>query len=215
MIRPKRYFMGLDLGQTSQFTALTVLSRPMVHPCDPLWDRVPAYTLGHLKRFPPGTPYAEVIDAVRQLLRTQPLVGTTTLVADFTSVGFAVLNMLGAGLRGVDCRRVAMVVTAGHGVIDGPDGLHVPRKELVGTLQVLLQSRRLQIPRSLPEADVLVEELGKFRAEVMAVGSESLEPWRAGQHDDLVLAVGIAAWMGQAAIPRGAAVEQLPMRFVV
>jgi len=43
-------------------------------------------------------------------------------------------------------------------------GLVVPKLELVGTMQVLLQTQRLKIADSLPEAPVLVRELEVFRA---------------------------------------------------
>ena len=78
--------------------------------------------------------------------------------------------------------------------------LHVPKKELVGTLQVLLQTRRLQVSRSLPDAAVLVQELENFRAKVTAAKKETLESWREGRHDDLVLAVAMAAWLGEQAL---------------
>ena len=78
--------------------------------------------------------------------------------------------------------------------------LHVPKKELVGTLQVLLQTRRLQVSRSLPDAAVLVQELENFRAKVTAAKKETLESWREGRHDDLILAVAMAAWLGEKAL---------------
>jgi hypothetical protein len=39
---------------------------------------------------------------------------------------------------------------------------HVPKKELVGNLQVLLQSRRLQVAKDLPESAVLIGELNGY-----------------------------------------------------
>jgi hypothetical protein len=77
----------------------------------------------------------------------------------------------------------------------------VPRKELVGVLQVLLQNHRLRIRRSLPDADLPVGELVRFKAKIMAVRDNTLESWREGPHDDLVLAVGLAAWQGEGTLP--------------
>jgi hypothetical protein len=71
---------------------------------------------------------------------------------------------------------------------------------LVGTLQVLLQTRRLRIADSLPDAPVLVRELGAFRSAPPVLRGESFETWRERDHDDLVLAVAVAAWLGELAL---------------
>lgn len=198
----QRYFVGLDLGPVGQPTGLAVLHRRRRHPSDPPDRRRPAYTLGHLHRFPPGTPYPEIIAAVRDLLRTPPLV-EPYLLADYTGVGRAVLRLLIDGLKDqVTCRFSPVVITAGHQVtLDA--GYGIPRRELAGTLQVLLQTRRLLIPNSLPEATRLVAELQQFQVRVSAVGSDAPEPWRDGPQDDLVLATAIAAWSGERALPPG------------
>lgn len=204
---PQRYFVGLSLGQAQEFTALAVLARPPVRPDDPPAARRPGYALGHLRRFPPGTPYAEVADAVRGLLRSPPLPGAV-LGVDRTGVGTAVVQLLAEGLRDrVTCLFCPVTVTLGHEVTFGEQGgPQVPRKELAGTLQVLLQSRRLQVARALPDAGMLVKELENFRVKVVAPKGDTFEAWREGPHDDLVLAVALGAWLGELALlalPRG------------
>ena len=136
-----------------------------------------------------------------------------TLVVDQTGVGHAVLGMLAEALRGrVACPFFPVTLTAGHAVTGGEDGvLHVPKRELVGTLQVLLQSRRLQVSRSLPDAVVLVQELENFRAKVTAARQETLESWREGRHDDLILAVAVAAWLGELALTTPDDIEEQPV----
>jgi hypothetical protein len=69
-----------------------------------------------------------------------------------------------------------------------------PKKDLVTGLQVVLQGRRSQIARSLPEAATLVRELSSFQVKASAA-TEELVPWREGTHDDLVLAAAEAAWI--------------------
>jgi hypothetical protein len=73
----------------------------------------------------------------------------------------------------------------------------VPKKELVASLQVLLQTRRLKVAKTLPEAATLVRELETFRVKVTEAANETFGAWREGQHDDLVLAVALAAWVGE------------------
>ena len=60
-------------------------------------------------------------------------------------------------------------------------------------MQSLLQANELKIARSLPDAAVLVDELRNFRASISEAGFASFSA-RSGKHDDLVLAVAIAAW---------------------
>jgi hypothetical protein len=73
----------------------------------------------------------------------------------------------------------------------------VPKKELVSTMQVMLQTRRVKLPSTLPEAATLTQELEKFRAKITDLSEEDLLAWREGPHDDLVLAVSCEAWMGE------------------
>ena len=50
MDQPKRYFVGLDLGQASDHTALAVLERPLVKPGAAPGLRRPPCALRHLHR---------------------------------------------------------------------------------------------------------------------------------------------------------------------
>jgi hypothetical protein len=72
---------------------------------------------------------------------------------------------------------------------------------LVGVLQVLLQTRRLRIAQALPEAAILAKELETFQVKITAAANEAFGAWREGQHDDLVLAVALAAWAGERGLP--------------
>jgi hypothetical protein len=75
---------------------------------------------------------------------------------DQTGVGRAVVDMLRQAAGWV----VPVTITGGHTVSRADNGsYHVPKKELVTCLQLVMQSRRLQIARSLPDAATLVREL--------------------------------------------------------
>jgi len=69
----------------------------------------------------------------------------------------------------------------------------VPKLALISRVQALLHEGRLKIHRDLTEAAELVRELQDFRVEFTAAGSLTFNA-RAGRHDDLVLALAIAAW---------------------
>jgi hypothetical protein len=188
----KWYFSGLDLGQAADHTALAVAE------ADVAPGRVPAYTVRHLERFPLGTSYPAVVERVKGLFARDPLPGTL-LAADQTGVGRPVVDMLRAA--GLGAHLVPVTITGGHETTCDADGYRVPKKELVATLQVLLQSRRLAVVPTLAEAQMLAKELNTFRVKVSTAGNESFEAWRERDHDDLVLAVALAAWLAEQAIP--------------
>jgi hypothetical protein len=73
-------------------------------------------------------------------------------------------------------------------------GDHVPKKELVTCLQLLLQQHRLAVASGLPDAEVLLRELQNFRVKITLAANETFGAWREGDHDDLVLAVAQACW---------------------
>lgn len=195
--------MGLELGQAQDYTALAVLEPPRVERGRPPELRRPAYALRHLHRFPLGTQYPEVVRQVPALLRTHPPLSGCTFAVDQTGVGRAVVHMFTDVMRGkVACTFVPITIAVGLTVGVGTgSGLHIPKKELVGILQVLLQNRRLHIASELPDAAVLVRELENFRVKITAAANETFEAWRERAHDDLVLAVALAAWCGEKALP--------------
>jgi hypothetical protein len=125
------------------------------------------------------------------------------VVVDLTGVGDAVLRVLLDGLMNQVVSTITPVtITAGLGVrLAEGGGLLVAKKELVGALQVLLQGRRLRVAPTLPEAPLLAQELGNFRAKVTAARAEDVLDWRERPHDDLVLAVALAAWLGEFGLP--------------
>ena len=192
------YFLGLDLGQTRDFTALAVLERQP--PADAgTAVEPPEYALRHLHRFPLGTPYTEIVPAVAALTRAGPL-AESPVVVDQTGVGRAVVDLMRRALGWV----VPVTITGGHAVTMSEDrSFHVPKKELVTCLQVVLQSRRLRIARTLHEAAVLVRELQQFQVKITAAAHETFGVWREGQHDDLVLAVALACWWAERNPPLG------------
>jgi hypothetical protein len=68
---------------------------------------------------------------------------------------------------------------------------------------VLLQTRRPPIANALPDVAIQAREMETFRVKVTAAANETFGAWREGQHDDLVLAVALAAWMGERLLPEG------------
>jgi hypothetical protein len=69
-------------------------------------------------------------------------------------------------------------------------------------LEVLLQSRRLREAPALPSAAMLAKELASFQVKVTDAAEMEMDAWRQGTHDDLVLAVAVAVWLGEHAMRR-------------
>jgi hypothetical protein len=91
-----------------------------------------------------------------------------------------------------------VLISAGHAVTPGEGGCtHVPKKELVSAVPALLQTRRLKVAAGFPLAEALSRETASFRAAVKLSGGEDELSWRQREHDDLLLAVALAAWEGE------------------
>jgi hypothetical protein len=187
-----RYIAGLDLGPIGQFTGLAIVERR----AKDWYDQDPdaQYAVRHLTRFPPGTPYSQMIDVIRRTF-VDAKIPDAELIVDQTAVGRSVYEQfwraeLGGGARG-------LTNTAGHGSdVDDRGGWLVPKKDLVGTMQLLLQDRRIKVADSLEHAATLVSELQQFQIKTVTLSPDALE-WRERPHDDLVLAVAIAVWAAE------------------
>jgi hypothetical protein len=196
----KVYIAGLDLGRPHEYTALSALERTEMPLADNPERRVRHYAVRHLERLPPATPYPDVFARLTSVFVDSPLRGSK-LVVDYTGVGRPVLDML---RKAKVCASVSpLFVTSGKkSSSDDLGGWLVPRQELAATLQVLLQSRRLRVAPALPEATMLAKELAAFQVKVSGSAEMEMDAWRQGARDDLVLAVAIAAWLGEHAMRR-------------
>ena len=201
------YFLGVDLGQSNDFTALAVLdktvpyveiSREMEHKGVRYLQpgrqaQPPVYACPLLERVPRETPYPEIVDRVHAMMHRRPLVGSTRLVVDATGVGRPVVDMLRR--RRLD--PIAITITGGDAVSRDGSGFRVPKRDLVGVLQVLLQTQRLKFASGLPSLSAVVQELLAFRVTLSPGGHDSYAAHRESDHDDLVLALAVAAWYGE------------------
>lgn len=168
----RNFYIGLDLGQAQDYTALTVIEQIETEKTDAQGRALDGYHLRHVERFELGTPYPNQVRRVEELMQTAPLRGCG-LVADQTGVGRAVVDLF----READLEPTGVTITGGS-TVSRPSGTEwsVPKKELVSTVQSLLQTGRLKFAEGLPLAGVLTEELQNFRAKINAqTGHTSFE----------------------------------------
>jgi hypothetical protein len=191
------FYVGLDLGQAQDPTAICVLEKLEDNDKTPLHVR-------HLERPELGTYYLDIVERVKELIRDPALTETTynwhtdrnetrtpELVIDATGVGRPVVDMIRReGLS------FAPVLITGGDIEHHDNGFYkVPKRNLVSAVQLALQSGRLKIAEELALAETLRKELLNFRIKVnISTAHDSYEAWREGDHDDLVLATALAAW---------------------
>jgi len=198
------FLIGLDLGQASDPTALSVVKRSLVVDAGglPVRDHrdqtVYRFVCPHMKRFTLGTSYPDVVKAVARLVSDPRLQPEPWLAIDATGVGRAVVDLF-LNER-MPAQIVPITITAGDTVKrerwnrSAHHAYWVPKVELVSAVQAALQSRRLKIVPSVPEAAALKKELMDFRVTVTQAAHESFGALQ-GAHDDLVLSIAMPLWL--------------------
>jgi phage FluMu gp28-like protein len=187
-----RFYIGLDLGQSRDYTAIAVAEK--IEPTE-AGGRDFELLIRHLERFR-DEPYPDVALRVRRVMDAPELRAHGTapaLAVDATGVGKPVVDMLRSSGLTFD----AVTIHGGDTQSEDPasGSYRVPKRDLVGGLQVLLQSGRLKIARELTHAETLKSELLNFRVKInIATSHDSYEAWREGDHDDLLLATALACW---------------------
>ena len=192
------YFIGLDLGQARDYTALAIVERreSVLNERDPVtweWRRRTDYMVRWATRLPLGTPYLEVAENVGDLLRTPEFNGRRpALIVDATGVGTGVVELLRRARLG--CNLVPVTITGGIKPRQDDGMWLVPKKDLIVGVQLMLEAGELVIAENLEAGQTLVKELRGMRVKINVAGHETYEAWREGTHDDLVLAVSLACW---------------------
>lgn len=136
---------------------------------------------------------------VARLLEDPVLAGAeTALVVDATGVGRPVVDMFDRA----KLDPIAITITGGDTMTRDGGSFRVPKRDLVGVVAVLLQTERIKFAAGLPAVPQLVQEFLAFRVKIDPLTShDSYGAWREGAHDDLVLAVAVAAWYGEHWMP--------------
>ena len=192
------FFIGLDLGQSQDYTAFVIIERDDKQPATNMQPGKPVYLVRHIERFPLGTPYTRISKAMGQVMAAPEMIEGSCLIVDATGVGKAVVDLLAQ--EGLPLIQVG--ITGGERMTQAGNNFTVPKRDLVAILQVLLQNKRLQIGASLPLAATLVKEFLDFRMKIDAkTAHESYGAWREGTHDDLVLAAALACWYAETLRP--------------
>jgi hypothetical protein len=145
------------------------------------------YRVGHLERLPLRTPYTAVLARLFAIKNQLPR--SAQLIIDVTGIGKGLFDM--AVEQNLD--PIGVVIHSGFEIHHRPyDSIvSVPKMRLVSELDKRLQLNDLFVHESLKEWPALRRELLNFRPEITRSGGETWNA-RSGEHDDLVLALGLA-----------------------
>jgi hypothetical protein len=183
--------IGVDLGQTMDYTAISVVEQLLT-------TGKPTYEVRHLERVR-GKPYTDVARDLAMLVtrmrRERPRLNLT-LVYDRTGVGIGVGDILDEA--GIDAPLVPILIHGGQKVTRDGSIMKVPKADLVSAIAITLQDRRLRTAPTLALASTLVKEMTTFRVTHNPnTAHESFAAWRENDHDDLLLSVSMAVWLGE------------------
>lgn len=205
------YCIGLDLGQSRDYSALIVAERVLLPDhtpperafADDIADPVDEYHVRHIQRWQLGTPYDVVVEQVAELLQ-EPELRKALLVADRTGVGGAVFDLFrsayGEGRLGdVWPRGVTLTAGFSRGPVSAASEGHgwttAHKGDVIARLLVLFERGLVKLPPGLPQSDVLVRELRAFKLKQNErTGHVSYEAARESDHDDLVIALALSVW---------------------
>jgi hypothetical protein len=197
------YYVGLDLGQSADYTALAVMQTLPTYGAATGKHSTELH-LRHLERYPLKTPYTQIADHVRDLLSgpsfTVPVLEngrvakpSTQLIVDATGVGTAVTDLLTE--RRMNFVEVTITGLGQKVSRNGTRKYSVPKQDLVAALEVPLHKGTLKVAKGLELWSVLREELLNFRRKQNRQTAHiSYEHWRESDHDDLVLAAALGCW---------------------
>jgi len=99
------YFLGLDLGQKRDHSAVAVVER-IDHRRAFQGTAFQRLVVRYAERLPLGTPYPQVVERVRGIVRSQELASNCAVAVDATGVGAPVVDMLRAARLGCDLTDV-------------------------------------------------------------------------------------------------------------
>ena len=186
---------SLDLGQTTDPTAYAILRQSDKQPYN--------YLVQWLIRFDLRTPYPDIVRYVVEQ-HSRPEAHGIPLAIDATGVGRPVVDMFAEAQ--VDAHIVPITITGGNSWSRTDLGEYrVPKNDLVGVLLSLLPADRLRVVARLGIrklvlgenlSALLISEMQDFRTKISKAAHE-IYAAREGKHDDIVLAVAMACWLGE------------------
>ena len=204
-----RFVVGVDLGKQNDFTAICVLhhSTRALESWTSTLPRGGAWQIGRLEqdtetffdvlaleRIPLGTAYPQQVQRAEQIMG-KPRLSGADLIIDSGGVGNAVADLFA---HGTDLKPIRIIITGGIKTAPaGRDEWHVPKIDIVSAIDARI-GNELRFAPGLALEQPFREELQSFNRRRSEASGHEMFNARSGQHDDLVLAVGLAMWWATA-----------------
>lgn len=202
-----RNVVGVDLGQQYDYTAISVIQTREKWTTG---ENVPVswktgdedkmvtyhYYLRYLERF--RAKYPDTVQRVVKITRKLEDDGGTALLVDATGVGLPVVEMM----REERLDPIPIIITGGNAITESDGGYHLPKRQMISTLQGLFESGRLKISKGINHLEELLEEISNFRVKITKAGNDTYEAWRETDHDDMVISIAMAAWYARREAPQ-------------
>jgi len=188
-----KYIFGLDLGQQNDYTVLCAIETN-------LKNGELSYNLPFIYRFSLKVPYPNIVKSITTFITSQlELKEDYVLIIDYTGVGRPVVD----SFKNNNLRIVSVNITGGT-KSSWPSRVeaNVPKRDIVSSIQVVMQNKRLKIASNLPLLEAFKKEFLGFKAKISSSGHDSYSAI-SGTHDDIVMSLGIALWYGEDRSRRG------------
>lgn len=199
--------VGVDLGKKRDPTAIAVAeityqTPPTTAESGASPTPLTHYVVRHLERIALGTPYPDVIRRLVDVnLRVAGRCGRSPVVyIDATGVGLPIVDELAAGPLKAVLWSVYFVHGERRTEMPAERKISLGKAFLVSRLQALLRDRRVHLPTT-DEGRALAQELLDYEIRVGKNATDRYGAFRAGTHDDLVTAVGLAVQTDRPARP--------------
>ncbi len=194
IIHEKSLFIGLDLGQAQDFSALAIIEAARTITDGK--EEITALNCVHLERWKLRTSYPAIVSGVVRMINGlkdfQSPDHKPVLAIDATGVGAPVVDLFKREKINAELRPIQIV--GGANISEEFGMTRVPKRDLVSVVQVGLQNKTLKIADALQLAETLSRELQNFTVKITDAANDVYGAWREGTHDDLVLAVALALW---------------------
>lgn len=192
-MKRKQYYIGADIGQGMEPTAIAVVARDSNREDDD-------YPLecSYLQELPGGTTYPDLARRISEieaglLKRKADII---KILVDVTGQGQPVIDLI---RRSVESEAISAQFTAGAGASSEGESWRINQYEMVANLKIMLQTRRLlfpgktQNPAQERAVSEMLRELENFTYNPPAA-EEALEV-KTGPRNALITALGLAIWL--------------------
>ncbi len=193
----KRYVIGCDLGREQDPSAFAILDKSG-----------PAFDLIFLNRFVPiREDLLDVASRLEDIVTNPRLAGNVAVAVDGCGIGREWIRLVRGSRLATLCPIYAVVAVGNLRPPGQKRGQFIfcPKALLVSNLARLGADGRLRMAPGLEHEDRLRRELSTFRQKRREDGGAAFENERRADHDDLVSALLLAAWVATEQETRGAA----------